>query len=175
MKVKSSFSKTNLKKLAEIKDTLSPYPEWSEFIRSPYCPLTKKEIASVENYRLTLSHHLTAMQFNITPMRVNEIMNRTIRRIKRIGRHYWDWQVFKFLVQSGYKDNMTKKEVQKSLPLYAFNFSTKALNALLSMDCECLSDIVKYRKDELLALRSFGKKSLAEIEAVLEENNLKWS
>lgn len=50
--------------------------------------------------------------------------------------------------------------------------SVRALNCLRAADVETLADLVKHDKEELLTFRNFGKKSLTEIEELLEKNNL---
>ena len=53
-------------------------------------------------------------------------------------------------------------------------FSVRVKNCLRANDMNIVADIVKHDKLDLLKLRWFGKKSLTEIEAFLEANNLKW-
>jgi DNA-directed RNA polymerase subunit alpha len=51
------------------------------------------------------------------------------------------------------------------------NLSVRALNCLKAADVETLGDLVKYHKTDLLKFRNFGKKSLTELDDLLE--NLK--
>jgi DNA-directed RNA polymerase subunit alpha len=51
------------------------------------------------------------------------------------------------------------------------NLSVRALNCLKAADVETLGDLVKYHKTDLLKFRNFGKKSLTELDDLLD--NLK--
>ena len=48
------------------------------------------------------------------------------------------------------------------------DLSVRALNCLKSADVVTLGDLVRYNKNDLLKFRNFGKKSLTELDALLE-------
>ena len=52
------------------------------------------------------------------------------------------------------------------------SLSVRALNCLKSADVETLGDLVQFNKTDLLKFRNFGKKSLTEIDDLLEGLNL---
>ncbi len=52
------------------------------------------------------------------------------------------------------------------------NLSVRALNCLKAADVETLGDLVQYNKTDLLKFRNFGKKSLSELDDLLESLNL---
>lgn len=52
------------------------------------------------------------------------------------------------------------------------DLSVRALNCLKAADVETLGDLVKYNKNDLLKFRNFGKKSLTELDELLEGLNL---
>ena len=52
------------------------------------------------------------------------------------------------------------------------NLSVRALNCLKAADVETLADLVVFNKNDLLKFRNFGKKSLTELEQLLESLNL---
>ena len=52
------------------------------------------------------------------------------------------------------------------------NLSVRALNCLKAADVETLGDLVQYNKTDLLKFRNFGKKSLSELDDLLEGLNL---
>lgn len=52
------------------------------------------------------------------------------------------------------------------------NLSVRALNCLKAADVDTLGDLIQYNKTDLLKFRNFGKKSLAELEDLLEGLNL---
>lgn len=56
--------------------------------------------------------------------------------------------------------------------LVDMNLSVRALNCLKAADVDTLGDLVQYNKNDLLKFRNFGKKSLSELEALLEGLNL---
>jgi len=56
--------------------------------------------------------------------------------------------------------------------LVDLDLSVRALNCLKAADVESLGDLVKFNKNDLLKFRNFGKKSLTELEDLLEAMNL---
>lgn len=56
--------------------------------------------------------------------------------------------------------------------LVDMDLSVRALNCLKSADVLTLGDLVSYQKEDLLKFRNFGKKSLSELEILLDNNNL---
>ena len=52
------------------------------------------------------------------------------------------------------------------------DLSVRALNCLKAADVETLGDLVKYDKNDLLKFRNFGKKSLTELDELLDSLNL---
>ncbi|MDD4759229.1 MAG: DNA-directed RNA polymerase subunit alpha [Bacteroidaceae bacterium] len=56
--------------------------------------------------------------------------------------------------------------------LVDMDLSVRALNCLKAADVETLGDLVSFNKNDLLKFRNFGKKSLSELENLLESLNL---
>jgi DNA-directed RNA polymerase subunit alpha len=56
--------------------------------------------------------------------------------------------------------------------LVDLDLSVRALNCLKAADVESLGDLVKFNKNDLIKFRNFGKKSLTELEDLLEAMNL---
>ena len=56
--------------------------------------------------------------------------------------------------------------------LVDMNLSVRALNCLKAADVEILGDLVQFNKNDLLKFRNFGKKSLTELDDLLESLNL---
>ena len=52
------------------------------------------------------------------------------------------------------------------------NLSVRALNCLKAANVEPIGDLVKYNKSDLLKFRNFGKKSLSELDDLLQSLNL---
>ncbi len=58
------------------------------------------------------------------------------------------------------------------LSLLIWTSSVRALNCLKAADVETLGDLVQFNKTDLLKFRNFGKKSLTELDDLLESLNL---
>ena len=56
--------------------------------------------------------------------------------------------------------------------LVDMGLSVRALNCLKAADVQTLGDLVQYNKTDLLKFRNFGKKSLSELDDLLESLNL---
>ena len=56
--------------------------------------------------------------------------------------------------------------------LVDMDLSVRALNCLKDDDIETLGDLVSYNKNDLLKFRNFGKKSLTELEDLVENKGL---
>ena len=65
--------------------------------------------------------------------------------------------------------NMRRLLKQKLIDM---NLSVRALNCLKAADVETLGELVKYQKNDLLKFRNFGKKSLTELDDLLENLDL---
>ena len=52
------------------------------------------------------------------------------------------------------------------------NLSVRALNCLKAAEVETLGQLVTHNRNDLLKFRNFGKKSLSELEEILEGLNL---
>jgi len=57
-------------------------------------------------------------------------------------------------------------------PLADLDLSARALNCLKAADVETLGELVAYHKNDLLKFRNFGRKSLLELEDLLQKLNL---
>ncbi len=58
--------------------------------------------------------------------------------------------------------------------LIDLDLSVRALNCLKAAEVETLGDLVQFNKTDLLKFRNFGKKSLTELEALLNNKDLKF-
>ncbi|NLA24082.1 MAG: DNA-directed RNA polymerase subunit alpha [Bacteroidales bacterium] len=59
--------------------------------------------------------------------------------------------------------------------LVDLDLSVRALNCLKAAEVDSLGDLVQYNKNDLLKFRNFGKKSLSELETLLDNMNLNFS
>ena len=58
--------------------------------------------------------------------------------------------------------------------LVDMNLSVRALNCLKAAEVETLGELCSFNKSDLLKFRNFGKKSLTELDELLENNNLEF-
>ena len=56
--------------------------------------------------------------------------------------------------------------------LVDMDLSVRALNCLKAAEVDTLGDLVSYNRNDLMKFRNFGKKSLTELDALVEEKNL---
>ena len=56
--------------------------------------------------------------------------------------------------------------------LVDMDLSIRALNCLKAADVDTLGDLVKFNKNDLLKFRNFGKKSLTELDELVENKEL---
>jgi len=61
---------------------------------------------------------------------------------------------------------------QLKAKLVDLDLSVRALNCLKAAEVETLGDLVAFNKNDLLKFRNFGKKSLTELDELLEDKNL---
>jgi DNA-directed RNA polymerase subunit alpha len=80
-----------------------------------------------------------------------------------------------------YEDKMANEEFDEEIlhmrqllktKLVDLDLSVRALNCLKAAEVETLGDLVKFNKNDLLKFRNFGKKSLTELDELLEAMNL---
>jgi DNA-directed RNA polymerase subunit alpha len=80
-----------------------------------------------------------------------------------------------------YEDKMANEEFDEEIlhmrqllktKLVDLDLSVRALNCLKAAEVESLGDLVKFNKNDLLKFRNFGKKSLTELDELLEPMNL---
>jgi DNA-directed RNA polymerase subunit alpha len=58
--------------------------------------------------------------------------------------------------------------------LVDLDLSVRALNCLKAADVETLGELVAYNRNDLLKFRNFGKKSLAELDQLVESKGLEF-
>lgn len=77
--------------------------------------------------------------------------------------------------QDDYDDDTQAMRQLLRTPLVDLNLSVRALNCLKAADVNTLADLVKHSKTDLLKFRNFGRKSLAELEEVIDRVGLTFS
>ncbi|MDR0814925.1 MAG: DNA-directed RNA polymerase subunit alpha [Bacteroidales bacterium] len=71
-----------------------------------------------------------------------------------------------------FDEEIIKMRSQLKTKLTDMDLSVRALNCLKAAEVETLGDLVKFSKNDLLKFRNFGKKSLTELDELLESMNL---
>jgi DNA-directed RNA polymerase subunit alpha len=69
------------------------------------------------------------------------------------------------------EENLRMRQLLNSR-LGEMDLSVRALNCLKSAEVETLGQLVRYHRADLLKFRNFGKKSLTELDELLERNGL---
>ena len=69
------------------------------------------------------------------------------------------------------EDSLHMRQLLKT-KLVDLDLSVRALNCLKSADIETLGELVQFNKNDLLKFRNFGKKSLTELEELVENKGL---
>lgn len=65
-----------------------------------------------------------------------------------------------------------KDESILSMPIELMDVSVRLRNCLKAADCKTVGDVVKHDKIHFIKQRNFGKRSLSELIAFLEDHNL---
>ncbi len=77
----------------------------------------------------------------------------------------------KVVVEEFDEDVLHMRQLLKT-KLTEHDLSVRALNCLKTAEVETLGDLVKYHRSDLLKFRNFGKKSLSELDELLERKDL---
>ncbi len=70
------------------------------------------------------------------------------------------------------KDDLGGMDSILNIKIEDLGIGSRSLNCLKSAEVNTLGDLVQYSKNDLLKLRNFGKKSLEELEKIIEEKGL---
>ena len=79
--------------------------------------------------------------------------------------------IYHFMLFSDEKITLETSDVDGNEE-FDMDLSVRALNCLKAADVETLGDLVQFNKTDLLKFRNFGKKSLTELDDLLEGLNL---
>lgn len=158
--------------------------------------LTAREFEVIHNVLVNkMTFNELSEKYDLTPVKIRLIFDKALRRLK-YKKHL---EVSIRDLQSKYNTlkyevdtlRLKRMELCKKLsfeelgridvvPNYdildkkmiEFDLSIRALNCLRSADIECMYELVSFKKNDLMKFRNFGKKSLMELEEVVEEYNL---
>lgn len=76
------------------------------------------------------------------------------------------------LTSQEFDEEMLRMRQLLKTKLIDLDLSVRALNCLKAAEVETLGDLVKYNRNDLLKFRNFGKKSLIELDELLESMGL---
>jgi DNA-directed RNA polymerase subunit alpha len=76
------------------------------------------------------------------------------------------------LANEEFDEEVLHMRQQLKTKLIDLDLSVRALNCLKAAEVDTLGDLVKFNKNDLLKFRNFGKKSLTELDELLESMNL---
>lgn len=145
---------------------------------SIYTPI-KNVSYKVENYRVGQKTDFEKLIFEITTDGTVEPKDALTEAAKIVIRHFILFSDEKISLES---DEVQAEEEYDEESLYIrqmlksklvdLNLSVRALNCLKAAEVETLGDLVSYNKSDLMKFRNFGRKSLVELEELVESKNL---
>lgn len=133
----------------------------------------------VENYRIEQKTDYEKLNFEITTDGSIHPKEALKEAAKILIHHFMLFSDDKIMLETIDADSM--EEFDEELlhmrqllkrQLSDLNLSVRALNCLKAANVETLGELVEHNKNDLLKFRNFGKKSLAELEELLEGLNL---
>ena len=157
-------------------------PAESEFgtlpIDSIFTPI-KNVKYSIENYRVEQKTDYDKLVIEVTTDGSIHPKDALKEAAKILIQHFMLFSDEKITLEN--PDHETNQEFDEEVlhmrqllktKLVDMNLSVRALNCLKAADVETLGDLVQYNKTDLLKFRNFGKKSLSELDDLLESLNL---
>ena len=133
----------------------------------------------VENYRIEQKTDFEKLNFEITTDGSIHPKEALKEAAKILIHHFMLFSDDKIMLETIDSDNL--EEFDEELlhmrqllkrKLSDLNLSVRALNCLKAANVETLGELVEHNKNDLLKFRNFGKKSLNELEELLEGLNL---
>ncbi len=147
-------------------------------IDSIYTPIRNVKY-SVENFRVEQKTDYEKLVIEITTDGSIHPKDALKEAARILILHFALFSDDKIMIDNGETDNnkefdeevLRKRQLLKT-KLIDMNLSVRALNCLKAANVETLGDLVQYNKTDLLKFRNFGKKSLTELDDLLESLNL---
>jgi DNA-directed RNA polymerase subunit alpha len=157
-------------------------PEDTEFgliaIDAIFTPI-KNVKYSIENYRVEQKTDYEKLIMEITTDKSIHPKDALKEAAKILIYHFMLFSDEKITLDSD--DKMANEEFDEEVlhmrqllktKLVDLDLSVRALNCLKAAEVDTLGDLVKFNKNDLLKFRNFGKKSLTELDELLESLNL---
>ena len=153
-------------------------PVGTIFIDSIFTPIRNVKY-SIENYRVEQKTDYEKLLFDIeTDGSINP--KDALKEAARILIHHFMLFSDEKITLDSDEKSETEEFDETSLhmrqllktKLVDMDLSVRALNCLKAADVETLGELVSYNKNDLLKFRNFGKKSLTELEDLIESKGL---
>ena len=126
-----------------------------------------KEAVASGRFREDLYHRLNEFSIQALPLRERK------EDILIFANHFLDKANEELGKQvAGFDEEVMRMRQLLKTKLVDMDLSVRALNCLKAADVETLGDLVQFNKTDLLKFRNFGKKSLTELDDLLESLNL---
>lgn len=147
-------------------------------IDSIYTPIRNVKY-SIENYRVEQKTDYEKLVFEITTDGSIHPKEALKEAAKILIHHFMLFSDEKILIEQSETEGneefdeevLHMRQLLKS-KLVDMNLSVRALNCLKAADVETLGELVQFNKNDLLKFRNFGKKSLTELDELLDSLNL---
>lgn len=157
---------------------ISAAPFGTIFVDSIYTPI-KNVKYSIENYRVEQKTDYEKLVLDITTDGSIHPKDALKEAAKILIHHFMLFSDERITLDSDVKSeteefdetSLHMRQLLKS-KLVDMDLSVRALNCLKAADVETLGDLVSYNKNDLLKFRNFGKKSLTELEDLVENKGL---
>ena len=147
-------------------------------IDSIYTPIRNVKY-SVENYRVEQKTDFEKLILEITTDGSIHPKDALKDAAKILIQHFMLFSDDKITIENGeggddeaFDEEILHMRQLLKTKLADMDLSVRALNCLKAADVETLGDLVQYNKTDLLKFRNFGKKSLTELDDLLESLNL---
>ena len=131
---------------------------------------------NVENYRVGQKTDFEKLNFNITTDGSIDPKQALTEASKILIQHFMLFSDDKInleeeTVEEFDEDTLHMRQLLKT-ELTEFDLSVRALNCLKTAEVFTLGELVSFKKSDMLKFRNFGKKSLSELEDLIEEKGL---
>ena len=131
---------------------------------------------NVENYRVGQKTDFEKLNFNITTDGSIDPQKALTEASKILIQHFMLFSDEKISLEEDAieefdEDTLHMRQLLKT-DLTEFGLSVRALNCLKTAEVFTLGELVSFKKSDMLKFRNFGKKSLSELEELIEEKGL---
>ncbi|MBT5274301.1 MAG: DNA-directed RNA polymerase subunit alpha, partial [Flavobacteriales bacterium] len=131
---------------------------------------------NVENYRVGQKTDFEKLNFNITTDGSIDPKQALTEASKILIQHFMLFSDEKInleeeTIEEFDEDTLHMRQLLKT-ELTEFGLSVRALNCLKTAEVFTLGELVSFKKSDMLKFRNFGKKSLSELEDLIEDKGL---